>query len=84
MSLTMIPIDRVKKGQRVIYVPDHANGDVNHPDCQSGCVKRMASNMEDGDPPAAFVLYDNLECKMTTGDEPYTAARTRLSDLIIE
>ncbi len=29
-----------KKGDRVIYVPNHANGDRNHPDCEHGVICR--------------------------------------------
>ena len=39
-------------------------------DVERGVVKRMA---DDGD---YFVLYDNLDMKMVTGDEPYTAKKT--------
>jgi hypothetical protein len=27
-----------KAGDRVLYVPHHANGDTNHPDCERGVV----------------------------------------------
>ncbi len=64
------------KGERVRYVPSHANGDWRNPDCQDGVVKRMA---EDGD---VFVIYDNAMFIMETGDEPYTAAKTRATNLI--
>ena len=26
----------LKRGTQIIYVPDHANDDVNHPDCEPG------------------------------------------------
>lgn len=76
------------KGQRVRYIPDHAHGWHRHPECEDGVIKRMASNIvspvgAEEPLPAAFVLYDNLDTKMTTGDEPYKAKRTRLENLIL-
>lgn len=73
----MLKRNDVKKGQRVVYIPSHANGDRNHEDSQGGVIKRWTDDGED-----AFVIYDNLDCRMLTGDEPYTAARTKLCDLI--
>lgn len=75
----MIEKLNVNKGTRVVYVPAHAEGNRNHPDCQAGVIKRATDDGED-----AFVIYDNLMCIMITGDEPYTAQRTRLEDLILE
>lgn len=67
-----------RKGQRVRYVPSHANGDPQHPACESGCIKRVR------DADAAFVLYDvkGGHFKMATGDEPFTAAPTHFDDLV--
>lgn len=59
----------LKKGDRVLYVPHHVNGDSTHPDCQSGVVKRTNDTW-------VFVIYDNAMQEMRTGDEPYTAAAT--------
>lgn len=67
----------MNKGDRVIYIPNHANGDAEHKDCEHGVVKRVARNL-------AFVIYDNAVQRMITGDEPYTAAATLLRDLVIE
>ena len=64
-----------RKGLRVIYVPNHANGDIKHPDCEVGCISSMNGAH-------AFVKYDNKECKMITGDEPYTAKATNWENLI--
>lgn len=76
----MIELQQATKARRVIYIPNHANGDRNHPDCQHGCIKRPT---DDGQ--AAFVLYDNLDHgRMTTGDEDYTAQRTELHNLHLE
>ena len=66
-----------QKGDRVKCIPGHANGDPNHPDCETGVVKRIHPRRA-----AAFVIYDNAMCVMKTGDEPYTAQCTNLSDLV--
>jgi hypothetical protein len=63
-----------KKGQRVRYVPRHAEGDENHKDCQEGAVSSTNDSW-------VFVKYDNLDCRMLTGDEPYTAQATDPNDL---
>ena len=63
-----------KKGQRVRYVPRHAHGDENHEDCQEGAVSSTNDRW-------VFVKYDNLDCRMITGDEPYTAQATDPNDL---
>ena len=68
-----------KKGMRVKYVPSYMR---ENPDCSSppyrpcGVVKAVSEHF-------VFVIYDNLEMKMTTGDEPYTAASTKPEDLDI-
>lgn len=59
-----------KKGDKVRYIPNHANGDNRHRDCENGVV---SSVNEYG---TIFVKYDNDMCIMTTGDEPYTAQAT--------
>lgn len=67
------------KGTRVIYIPRHANGDRNHPDCEHGVVRSA------GHDDTVFVLYDCAAVPhMTTGDEPYTAKGTNISDLVKE
>jgi len=62
------------KGDRVIYIPNHANRDSKHPDCKKGCVSSKNDKY-------VFVKYDNLMSVMVTGDEPYTAQATRPEDL---
>lgn len=32
----------IRKGSQVIYVPRHAAGDVNHPDCEKGFVTSLS------------------------------------------
>ena len=32
----------LKRGVQIIYVPDHADGDMSHPDCQPGFVTSVA------------------------------------------
>lgn len=77
-------IDDFHKGQRVRYVPQHANGDRNHPDCEDGVVSSVGGD-------TVFVKYDlkttiqgtrSTYYTMTTGDEPYTAQGTYPEDLI--
>lgn len=63
-----------KKGQLVIYIPGHANGDHQHLDCQRGVVSSTNESW-------VFVKYNNAMCIMTTGDESYTAAATDPDDL---
>lgn len=65
-----------EKGDRVRYVPGHAEGDYNHPDCEDGIVSSVR------DETRVFVKYDCAACTMTTGDEPYTAQLTMIADLV--
>lgn len=71
--------DEIRIGQRVRYVPAHAHGDENHPDCESGIVRSF--NMS-GEP---FVVYDNkTRGVMRTLEDAanWTAACTYASDLV--
>jgi len=68
-------VEDFSKGDKVRYVPRHASGDVNHEDCQNGVVSSTNDEW-------VFVKYDNLDCVMITGDEPYTAQATDPSDLV--
>lgn len=43
----------MKVGDRVVYVPNHANGDRNHPDCERGMVHRINEEAA-----IVFVLFD--------------------------
>ncbi len=45
-------IANFKKGDRVTYIPTHACGNPNHPDCESGVVSSKNSKF-------IFVKYDN-------------------------
>ncbi|KKK77026.1 hypothetical protein LCGC14_2857760 [marine sediment metagenome] len=65
-----------KKGQRVLYVPLHAQGDIKHQDCERGVVSSTNDRV-------VFVKYDNQMCIMATGDEPYTAQATEPDDLTL-
>jgi len=67
--------DKFKKGDRVLYIPSHAQGNIKHKDCQKGVVSSINDTF-------VFVKYDNLMCIMTTGDEDYTAQATCPEDLI--
>ncbi len=62
-------------GDRVLYVPNHVNGDVTHPDCQKGIVSSTNEHF-------VFVKYDCPACIMVTGDEPYTAQATKRENLV--
>lgn len=35
----MIPLEKIKTGDKVRYVPNHANGNMEHDDCEDGIVK---------------------------------------------
>ena len=69
-----IPADFVK-GKRVRYVPSYLEGDVHSPECVDGVVSSVNDTW-------VFVKYDNLDCVMKTGDEPYTAQATDPNDLV--
>ena len=71
--------DELRIGQRVRYVPAHARGDRNHPDCEDGIIRSFNRH---GDP---FVVYDNkTRGRMLTLElaENWTAACTDPSDLV--
>jgi hypothetical protein len=66
-------------GQRVRYIPGHARGDREHPDCEDGIVRSFSPK---GQP---FVVYDNaVRGRMLTLElaEPWTAACTDPDDLV--
>jgi len=65
-----------KHGDKVRYIPNHANGDVTHQDCQDGIVSSTNEHY-------VFVKYNCLACIMVTGDEPYTAQATKRENLIL-
>ena len=67
--------EECEKGIRVRFIPHHAKGDTNHPDCQNGVISSKNDLW-------VFVKYDNGMCTMVTGDEPYTAQATHPNDLI--
>lgn len=56
---------KFSKGERVVYIPRHANGDPRHPDSELGIVWRVSDNL-------VFVKFDN---------SPYTAKGCNPSDL---
>jgi len=68
-------VDQFQKGQRVLYIPPHADGDPTHEDCKRGVISSKNDKF-------VFVKYDNLMCIMTTGDEPYTAQATSPEHLV--
>lgn len=64
-----------KKGERVRYIPTHAEGNGDHVDCENGVVSSVNDK-------CVFVKYDNLMSIMITGNEPFTAQATDPQDLI--
>ena len=64
-----------KKGDLVTYIPTHAEGNKDHKDCENGVVRSVNQLF-------VFIVYDNADMKMKTGNEPYTAAGTQPGDLI--
>ena len=64
-----------KHGDLVKYIPNHANGDVQHPDCKTGVVSSVNDNW-------VFVKYDCLACTIVTGNEPYTVQATERENLV--
>ena len=66
-----------KKGDKVIYIPGHAFGDVKHTDCENGVVSSIGRG-------AIFVKYNCLLGEAITGDEPWTSQGTNPEDLVKE
>ena len=64
-----------RKGDRVVYIPGHAEGDRRHEDCEKGVVSSVTNH-------GAFVKYDNSMGIMVTGDEPYTSKLTSFEYLV--
>lgn len=61
----------MEPGDRVIYVPSHANGDLNHPDCEYGIIKTWNDTY-------IFVNY------VKNGIPQMTAQATRPVDLFLD
>lgn len=61
----------MKKGTRVIYVPSYALCGIASSKAEFGVIK-SSCDYDDG----FFVIYDQNDIKMITGDEPYTAEKT--------
>lgn len=38
--------DEFKRGDQIVYIPNHANGDVLHPDCEFGFVMNTPTQKE--------------------------------------
>lgn len=66
-----------KKGDKVIYVPGHAHGDVTHADCENGVVSSLSEYSE-----TVFVKYNCGLGEALTGDEPWTSQGTSPEDLV--
>lgn len=63
-------------GDRVIYIPSHAHGDRNHPDCERGTVSSLNHN---GEP---FVRFDTAVSRL--GWDGATSQCCYLTDVILE
>ena len=72
-------IAEFKKGDRVLYVPNHADEDLTHKDCESGVVSSVNAVL-------VFVKFDpkNMRVRYVTGDEDITAQGCRPEDLMVE
>lgn len=65
-------LEQIEVGQRVLYIPTHANKDRNHPDCRWGTVSGKNHKF-------AFVRYDEQVSKL--GWDGATTQATRPEDL---
>lgn len=54
-----------KQGDKVIYVPTYAKGDVTHPACEKGIVSSVRKPIDDG-PQRVWVRYDEGETGQLT------------------
>lgn len=68
--------EQFRHGDRVRYVPSHAHGDPNHPDCETGAVAWVNAETR-----TVFVKYDTKR-RVMKGDEGITAQGTDAEDLI--
>ncbi len=66
-----------KRGDRVVYIPMHADGDRNHKDCEHGIVSSITKKY-------VFVKYDRPNWIKTDPDESVTAQATSAEDLVLE
>lgn len=74
-------LDDFEPGERVKYIPRHANGNPHHPDCETGIVLRLGDirPLE-----TVFVVYDTINRVMTdlAIASRYTAAGTNPRELV--
>lgn len=68
-------LEDCKKGQRVMYVPEHAHSDPEHFDCECGVISSIGSR-------SVYVKYDKADRIIVTGEEPCTAESTDPDDLV--
>ncbi|MBA7471384.1 hypothetical protein ES707_06690 [subsurface metagenome] len=64
-----------KKGDRVKYIPPHAEGDPNHEDCETGVVSSINDFY-------VFVRYDVAAIFKANGYNPSLPIATRAENLI--
>lgn len=44
----LVPIDTLSRGKQIVYIPDHAKGDITHPDVDFGFITSWNSREENG------------------------------------
>lgn len=62
-----------KEGDKVIYIPVYANGDINHPNCERGTVSSVSSSDHGG--------HQNVWVRYTEGS---TGAKTAYDCLVLD
>ena len=55
--------EKFQPGTKVLYIPNHANGNIHHIDCERGVVKRTSS-----DGKTVFVKFNELAWLTEIGD----------------
>jgi hypothetical protein len=70
-----VTVEHFRQGDRVAYIPSHAEGDMNSPDIERGVVSSTNATF-------VFVKFDNAVTEMITGLEPYTSQSCRPENLV--
>ena len=58
------PIDFLKTGKQIVYIPDHAKGDIAHPDAEFGFISSWRTWEEEG------VKKETIFCRYYLKNEP--------------
>jgi hypothetical protein len=67
-------MNSLNEGDQIIYVPRHANGDINHPDCEKGFITSVRGN-------TAFCRYFS---KYNTGLRTLSCSEATPTDLLVK